>query len=66
MTKRKAGRPFVWPWLTTPVGRGFYLGAASRASAMSSVSRARRLWNVEYRLVTTSPDAVAFFVRRVK
>lgn len=66
MTKRKAGRPFVWPWKTTPVGRGFYLSASTRESAMSSVSRARRLWGVEYTVVTANPSAVSFFVRRLK
>jgi hypothetical protein len=47
----RRGRPFKWPWLTLAVGRSFVLEAQSMESVRTTLSRARRLWGVDYTLV---------------
>jgi hypothetical protein len=50
--ERQMGRPFVWPWLTTPVGRSFILTIGSKDAAIASASRVKRHHGVQY---TTTP-----------
>lgn len=61
--KKRGGRPFKWPWKDTKIGGSFTLTAWTIESARSAVSRARRLWGVQY--VIKSQDKRKFRLRRV-
>lgn len=58
------GRPYKWPWLTTKVGHAFTLTAATPDSVRTTLSRTRRLYNVDFRMERrTGPSR--YLVRRI-
>lgn len=58
------GRPYKWPWFETPVGGSFVLAARSVESVRTTLSRARRLYRMDYRLERRVGPA-RYLVRRV-
>lgn len=58
------GRPHKWPWFETPINGTFVMAAKSVESVRSSLSRARRLHRVDFRIERRLGPA-RYLVRRV-